>query len=146
MNKYDASASVDKSFVYTSDVGGERWRIMKPTADGKLEGDCEDYALTVLYYVADKSLLKFWFYLITFQAVIWHCKTINGTHHAQLWFRGRWIDNIGATWSKTHRHKLWFPYIFPLVAYRMLTSKLPPFVANVGLVAICSIPLVLEYI
>ena len=146
MNKHDASAAVNKNFVYTSDVGGERWRIMKPTPEGKLEGDCEDYALTTLYYAADKSSLKFWFYLLTFQAVIWHCVTINGTQHAQLWFRGRWIDNIGNTWSKTRRHKLRFPYPSPLVAYRMLTSKLPPLVANIGLVAICSIPLALEYI
>ena len=146
MTKEQIAKMITDRFIYTSDVGADRWRIMYRDDEGKLKGDCEDYALTVLFRISRSSKIRFWFYLITFQAVIWHCVTSNGTQHAQLWFRGQWIDNINPTWSKKHRHKLWFPYPFPLVAYRMLTSKLPSLVANIGLVAICSIPLILEYI
>ena len=145
MNKHDAALAVNKDFVYTSDKG-ESWNILKPDSSGKLRGDCEDYSLTVLHRIAGGSSFKFWFYLLTFQAVVWHCVTAQKEQHAQLWFRGQWIDNINSTWSKKQQHSLRFPYPFPLVAYRMLTSKLPLWVANTGLVAICSTPLVLELI
>jgi hypothetical protein len=128
-------------FVYKPDKG-ESWQIMQfNSSDGKLYGDCEDFALTLLHGIADFSNVKFWFYLITFQAVLWHCKTAGGEQHVQLWFRGKWIDNINPTWGDSHRHSLRFPYPFPLVAYRMATYKLSRWQSGALLVAICSLPL-----
>jgi len=144
MNIQDAAAWMRRVFVYKPDKG-ESWTIM--THDGsKLYGDCEDFALTLLHAISDGSKLKFWFYLITFQAVIWHCKTAGGEQHVQLWFRGKWIDNIYSTWDDNHRHSLRFPYPFPLVAYRMATYMLSRWQSGAFLVVICSVPLLLSFI
>jgi hypothetical protein len=150
MNIELAATWMRRVFVYKSDKG-ESWQIMKRNkvigvSDFKLFGDCEDFALTLLHAIADGSKVKFWFYLVTFQAIIWHCKTAGGEQHVQLWFRGKWIDNIYPTWGDSHRHSLRFPYPFPLVAYRMATYKLSRWQSGILLVAICAMPLVWSYI
>ena len=146
MNIDVAAEWMRRVFVYKSDKG-ESWQIMSGwEADGKLRGDCEDFALTILYTIADGAKVKFWFYLVTFQAIIWHCKTAGGEQHVQLWFRGKWIDNIYPTWGDSHRHSLRFPYPFPLVAYRMATYKLSRWQSGILLVAICAMPLLWSYI
>jgi hypothetical protein len=146
MNIQDAAAWVRRFFEYKPDKG-ESWQIMRYNAKtGKLYGDCEDFALTVLDAISDGSKRKFWFYLITFQAVLWHCKTAGGEQHVQLWFRGKWIDNIYPTWDDKHRHSLRFPYPFPLVAYRMATYMLSRWQSGALLVAVCAMPLVWSFI
>tara|TARA_R110000782_G_scaffold256174_1_gene345091 strand:+ start:453 stop:896 length:444 start_codon:yes stop_codon:yes gene_type:complete len=146
MNIQDAAAWMIRVFVYKSDRS-EEWQILHPNAkDGKLYGDCEDFSLTLLYTIADGSKVKFWFYLVTFQAVMWHCKTDWGGQHVQLWFRGKWIDNIDPTWRDKQQHSLSYPYPFPLVAYRMMTYKLSYIQSNILLVAICLIPLLWFFI
>ena len=146
MNIQDAAAWLRRVFVYKPDKG-ESWQVMRYNPKTvKLYGDCEDFALTVLDAIADGSKVKFWFYLITFQAVLWHCKTAGGEQHVQLWFRGKWIDNIYPTWDDKHRHSLRFPYPFPLVAYRMATYMLSRWQSGALLVAICAMPLVWGYI
>jgi hypothetical protein len=97
----------------------EKWRIMRAPS-GPLIGDCEDFALTVLWYCCDKSILKFWWRIISFQAAIWHCTTAAGTGHAALWHRGKWVDNIYPAWAASPRHRRWFPWLAPLVAIRLL--------------------------
>ena len=146
MNIQDVQQIMKARFRYKTDKG-ESWTILHPTKGVTLLlGDCEDFALTLLNMIADGSKVKFWFYLVTFQAIIWHCKTAGGEQHVQLWFRGKWIDNIYPTWDDTHRHSLRFPYPFPLVAYRMATYKLSRWQSGILLVAICAMPLLWSYI
>ena len=67
----------------------EYWKIMK---EHPYVGDCEDYALTLLYLISDKSMLKFWLNLITFKAQIRYVKN-NGGGHAILRYGNMYADN-----------------------------------------------------
>ena len=71
----------------------EYWTIMR---EPPYEGDCEDYALTLLWLISDKSLLTFWWNLITFKAQIRRVITKNGGGHAILRIGDLYADN----WSK----------------------------------------------
>lgn len=130
MNKHTAIDMVIKNFRYVNDPDNwyDNWRVQD--ADKVFKGDCDDFSLALLWELSDKSWFKFWFYLITMQAVIWHCKTTDGQGHAVLWFRGYWADNIWSTpdrgWYKTKSmpHKRRFPYPFASVALKMLITKL----------------------
>lgn len=117
----------NKLFEYTSDPGWDRWRIMK-IKDGTMRGDCEDYAIGVLYYVlAEESLFKFWELLAT-KAKIHHVENNGG--HAVLQFDGRYIDNWTQEWvTKEHMESLGHKfhkrdYIFYQVALKMFGTKL----------------------
>jgi hypothetical protein len=62
---------LNSSWAYKYDIDQyaqrEYWQIMK---EHPYVGDCEDYALTLLYLISGKSMWKFWFYLITGKAQI----------------------------------------------------------------------------
>jgi hypothetical protein len=76
----------------------DAWKIIySEDAEGKFVGDCEDYALSILYRLSDKSHLKMWWLLITHQAGIclvgpskWKLS------HAVLRYKGEYVDN----WTK----------------------------------------------
>ena len=55
---------LNSSWAYKYDIDQyakrEHWQIMK---EHPYVGDCEDYALTLLYLISGKSMWKFWFYL-----------------------------------------------------------------------------------
>jgi|TARA_B110000971_G_scaffold211114_1_gene239080 hypothetical protein len=76
----------------------DAWKIIYvENAYGKYVGDCEDYALSVLYRLCGESHLKMWWMLITHQAGIclvgpskWKVS------HAVLRYKGEWVDN----WTK----------------------------------------------
>ena len=77
--------------------GRDLWRVIKPVEE-VYRGDCEDYALSVLYYVVCKeSWLKFWWMLFTFSAELCGCETKNGGH-AVLRYGDMYIDN-GSDWT-----------------------------------------------
>ena len=112
-------------FEYKADQG-DQWRIPK-IKNGKILGDCEDYALGVLYYViAEKSLLKFWWLLLT-KAKIHYVRNNGG--HAVLQLDGKYIDNWTKDWvSKQEMEALGhkFHFVFYLtyqVAVKMLYTK-----------------------
>lgn len=121
-NMTNAAIEMRNTFRYVGEEPGwDSWRILKDTPR---KGDCEDFALTTLWLVAGQSIIRFWWYLVTFQAIIWHVRTPRGVGHAELWFRGQSIDNISPNWKPEHMHKRWFPYLWPLVAFKMLTRRL----------------------
>ena len=112
-------------FEYRSEEG-DQWRI--PKVEDKILGDCEDYALGVLYYVVcEESLLAFWYQLIFGKAKIHYVNNNGG--HAVLQVDGMYIDNWTKDWvSKKHMeamgHK--FHLLFYLtyqVALKMLYTK-----------------------
>ncbi len=116
-------------YKYDSNQYGKRdhWKVMKKPP---YEGDCEDYALTMLYLISEKSWFRFWFYLFTFKARICFVTTKNGGGHGVLKFHKLYIDN----WSKKfvskqemeklgHRFHPW-RFLPTTVAIKMLVAKL----------------------
>jgi len=110
--------------------GRDLWRVIKPVEE-VYRGDCEDYALSVLYYViCQESWLKFWWLLITFEAKLCYVTTKNGGGHAVLRYGDMYIDNWTQDWvSKAqmemlgHQFHTW-KFIPTTVAIKMVMAKL----------------------
>lgn len=118
----------NKLFEYKPEQG-DRWRILKQDSDGLFRGDCEDYALSVLYYiVCDESLFAFWYQLIFGQAKIHYVDNNGG--HAVLQLDGMYIDNWTKEWvTKEHMESLghvFHPWMFNAyqVALKMIYAKI----------------------
>ncbi len=116
--------SLNKRFRYASDKG-DSWRIL--AAEGTVSGDCEDYSLTLVWLWERQSLLRFWWALVTFKYLFWHCRSPSGGGHLVVWCRGRgWTDNIQRKLvaKLPNGYRLRFPYLFPLVALKFLLRPL----------------------
>ena len=115
--------------------GRDKWHVIKQDPDGLYRGDCEDYALSVLYYVVcNQSWLKFWLYLTIFRAQLCGCDTKNGEGHAVLRYRNEYIDNWTKKWVSRedmeelgHEFHPWYKTILPsTVAIKLLLAKVNP--------------------
>jgi len=71
----------------------DAWFIMEENDKGKLEGDCEDFALTLLYKLKGESLFKFWLSLIIRESKICGVEMDGKICHAVLYYRGEYADN-----------------------------------------------------
>lgn len=81
-------------------------RILR--SPGPVEGDCKSFALTVAWLVANRSVLKMIWNMVTLQTVIWIVWANEG--HAATWVRGRgWICNIYPSWRKDQPSKRLVP-------------------------------------
>ncbi|TNE46860.1 MAG: hypothetical protein EP341_09570 [Sphingomonadales bacterium] len=120
-------ADLNIRFTYRADRG-ESWRILRDT--GQIWGDCEDYALTLIWLLEGQSTLRFWWALITFKYVLWQCHAPNGRGHIVLWRRGiGWTDNIqrrtvDRQYLKYRGYRLLFPILPPFVAAKFLARPL----------------------
>jgi predicted transglutaminase-like cysteine proteinase len=89
---------LNKKFVYKKDKAqyGSRdaWYIMK---EEPYHGDCEDYSLTLLYNIKDRSVIKLLLSLLFRESKICFCK-VQGVGHAVLYYKGQYIDNIQKKW------------------------------------------------
>lgn len=118
-----AQAALNRRFLYVGDAGFDRWRILNGA--GALEGDCEDYAITLIWLAEGLSLWRFWWALITFRYLIWFGRSPRGRGHVMLWVRGRgWTDNNFrrvVAWRDFRRlgYRRYFPFIAPFVALKM---------------------------
>ncbi len=76
----------------------DAWKIIySENAEGKYVGDCEDYALSILYRLCGENHFKMWWMLITHQAGI--CLVGPSqlkVSHAVLRYKGEYVDN----WTK----------------------------------------------
>tara|TARA_B100000424_G_scaffold262506_1_gene248594 strand:+ start:595 stop:1029 length:435 start_codon:yes stop_codon:yes gene_type:complete len=110
----------------------DAWKIIYSTnAEGKYEGDCEDYALSILYRLAGESHLKMWWLLITHQAGI--CLVGPSkfkTSHAVLRYKGEYIDNqvrkFGPKYEieRNYRFHIFYGYGWAyMTALKMIISK-----------------------
>ena len=104
----------------------DNWKIMK---EPPYIGDCEDYALTLLYLISGKSLWKFWWNLITFKAQLRRVITENGNGHVVLRYGKMYADNWTLTfvpWAEMeklgHKKNFWF-YLPQDVALKLLVAK-----------------------
>lgn len=111
----------EKKFAYKPDTV-DSWRNL--TYENPPAGDCDDYAVTVAYLLADKSWFKFWFDVLFFRSVFWWGYASTGSKHLMLWRWGKgWTDNIYKGWSKKNPNKHRFPMILPFAAIKMLIGK-----------------------
>tara|TARA_B110000211_G_C13633158_1_gene358348 strand:- start:53 stop:451 length:399 start_codon:yes stop_codon:yes gene_type:complete len=100
------------------------WKVMA-LKDGRLVGDCEDYALTVLWYLSGESLMKFVWNLLTYRARIWYVTVPGGGGHALLEFDGKFIDQWKMEWTPKNVYEGVFDFKFyynPLIVLRKLIT------------------------
>jgi predicted transglutaminase-like cysteine proteinase len=116
---------LNKSFKYVkdSDQFGSRdaWYIMKLPP---YEGDCEDYSLTLLYNLKDRSVTKLLLSLLIRESKLCFCK-VDGVGHAVLKHKGQYIDNIQKRWvSKEFMEKKGYDFSFLMYLPYMVIIKL----------------------
>jgi len=101
MNKYEAVVQVNKVFEYQYDKDQYRvadyWRILD-MSQSKDRGDCEDYALTVGWMLADQSPMKFIKMLLTKKIKICFISYVDGSH-AVLEYEELIVDNWKKKWT-----------------------------------------------
>ena len=111
-------------FVGKKDKWLDSFRILS-APEGLLFGDCDDFACTALWIQADKSLWRFWFWLLIGRARIWRSWSVNGVPHAVLWVKDvGYIDNLAPEWAEMTPHKLRWTRPVGVVALKMLVGKL----------------------
>lgn len=112
-----ALSDLNNRFEYRRDRK-ETWSIMK--GRGTLRGDCEDYALTLIWMMERESMTRFWWSLTRGKYVIWYC-THKGNGHVVLWHDGKWIDNIRRKWVRElpAQYDLRYPHWTPTIALKM---------------------------
>lgn len=119
----DTLKEVRDRFRYVADKKIDTWNIMKAKS-GPLEGDCDDFAITVAWKLAGESTLRLLWDLLTFKSVIWHCTALGGGAHAVLWHRGKgWCDNMVPEWRDRTPHKKHFPWLLPFALAKLLLGK-----------------------
>ena len=95
MQLVDAVSEVAGQFDYEADRLRlfDSWHVLTEQ-QGRYRGDCEDFALTVFWRLADGNIWKFlWNVLITHQYRIYRVRDRNGDSHAVGCFRDQWFDN-----------------------------------------------------
>ena len=121
-------------YRYDKDQYGsaDSWKIIySPDEEGLYVGDCEDYALSILYRLCECSHLKMWSALITHKAGI--ClvgPTKWKVSHAVLKYEGQYVDNWTKKFGpkseieKNHTFHVWYGYGWAyMTALKMLVSK-----------------------
>lgn len=116
-------------YLYDDDqYGSDTWAIMK---EPPYEGDCEDYALTLLWLMSGKSMVNFWINVITMQAQLRRVRMKRGGFHVVLKVGDLYADNWTqkfVTWEEMeaqcgHTKYLWM-YDPILVVLKMFISTL----------------------
>ena len=116
-------------YLYDNDqYGSNTWVIIK---EPPYEGDCEDYALTLLWLMSDRSMVNFWVNIFTMQAQLRRVITKNGRGHVVLKVGELYADNWTqkfVTWaemeSQSGNKKYLWMYDPILVVLKMFVSTL----------------------
>tara|TARA_B100001113_G_C21024424_1_gene585012 strand:- start:454 stop:906 length:453 start_codon:yes stop_codon:yes gene_type:complete len=123
-------------YRYDKDQYGmtDAWKIIyAPDIEGNYVGDCEDYALSILYRLCDESHIKMWWLLITHQAGICLVGRKNKwkASHAVLRYKGEYVDNWTKKFGpkseieKNHHFHVFHGYGWAyMTALKMLISKI----------------------
>ena len=123
-------------YRYDKDQYGmtDAWKIIyTPDIEGNYVGDCEDYALSILYRLCDESHIKMWWLLITHQAGICLVGRKNKwkASHAVLRYKGEYVDNRTKKFGpkseieKSHHFHVFYGYGWAhMTALKMLISKI----------------------
>lgn len=129
MDKHVEHLNETWKYLYDDDqYGSDTWTIMK---EPPYEGDCEDYALTLLWLMSGKSMVNFWINVITMQAQLRRVRMKRGGFHVVLKVGDLYADNWTkkfVTWEEMeslcgHTKYLWM-YDPVLVILKMCWSSL----------------------
>ena len=112
---------------FTLEEFNERWVYEVDKVDGwsvTTQGDCDDYALSVAWIMADYSWIKFWFNVWTFRTTFHRVHT-GLEPHIVLRHKGQYIDNITKEWQEEHSYRPIFPWVWlaPFVVLKMMLGK-----------------------
>lgn len=104
----DALEHVSDRFVYQLDKAllTDAWFVMREQ-DGKMYGDCEDFALTVFWFMSGRSLFTFlWNVLITgnYELHFVKCNGSSTVNHCVGCYYQNWFDN----WTKNEMNASYF--------------------------------------
>jgi hypothetical protein len=113
----DAADLMRERFTYKSDGWADKWVI------GRMTGDCEDWALTMLLTLTGSKsrVVKA---LLTGKARIIRTKTPRGVGHAVLEYGGHYICNRYPTWGKWRaEYKERKPYSRAMIALKLAFGK-----------------------
>jgi hypothetical protein len=133
MQLNQAIEQVDQKFVYQADPRSfftDYWFVMQEH-DGHLHGDCDDYSITVLWYMCNQNFWTFvWNVLILHRYRLHRVKTRTGEYHVVAQVGNTWFDN----WTRRpcgrqelfdqtgHQYAMW--YLSPIIAWFMLWGYL----------------------
>jgi hypothetical protein len=114
----DAADYMHKLWKYEADGRADDWDI------GMTVGDCEDFALTVLWLLHGKSKTRVVKALLTGKARIIRTKTPRDVGHAVLEYGGHYICNRYPTWSDWRaEYKERKPYSRAMIALKLAFGK-----------------------
>ena len=127
MDIQEAVKEVHKDFLYKADKKGlfDRWFVMHPDDQGKYRGDCDDFALTVLWKLCDQKMSKWILNVIILHKyrIIWATTNVGGTHVVGT-AKGLYFDNWGSQalpkdeFVRIRKHKLgWMVPSFIMIIY-----------------------------
>lgn len=127
MNIQEALKLLNSKFIYRLDDGLDNWKIMK--GPDKWHGDCEDYSLTLMWLLSNKSILRLLWNILIFKYIMWFVRLPSGENHAVVKIDGLFYDNVQKkgvtdTYMKRSGYKFLFPMIPPLIYFKMLLGVL----------------------
>lgn len=99
----------------------DRWDVMR--GENALLGDCDDYAITLAYYLTGRTWLGLLRAIWRRDVEFWYCFTSDGEPHMLLKHNDMWIDNIYREWVHAPPHELRFRAPFPLVVAKMIGTR-----------------------
>jgi hypothetical protein len=122
----DANATmqaVKSRFKWVSDGEVDSYHIM--ASEGPIDGDCDDFAITVLWELAGCSRWRFLWWLVSFKGVLWFVRDPKGARHITLWVRGvGYTDNWKSGFTPTEElHERRYPLAWPFVLFKLLVGK-----------------------
>ena len=118
---------LNSKFKYQSD---RRWLDVWKVLDidqPMVAGDCEDYSLTLMWLLSDRSMARLLLNITLFRYRMWFVKSPRGEGHAIVKIGDLFYDNIqkkGATKQQLVEkgYKFVFPLIPPFVYLKLLIS------------------------
>ncbi|WP_439523160.1 hypothetical protein [Marivita sp.] len=124
---------IRQDFRYVSDDKRDRW-VIGPF-EGPFEGDCEDFALTLLMRIADSEAIM-WVMLAKGDARIEHVLSDRGNGHAVLWVKDAgYVDSIHQVWRPERMFEHEFTYSSAQIR-KKLSGKTVRKPANKGLMLV----------
>ena len=94
-------AELNRRFVYTRDKTPlDSWNVLWAPGNGRLRGDCDDYAMSALHIACGGSEGMMVRWILGDKAQFWRTTTKRGDAHVMLCVESRWIDNITKDWMR----------------------------------------------